>query len=49
MSRLILLTCLLTPYSLAFPETYTNKMLFLDYTLNILFFLDVILSFFSAY
>ncbi len=47
--RFIVLTCILGPYSRAFPDSYTGLPLYLDYVMNIFFGLDVILNFFCAY
>lgn len=43
------MTCVITPYSLAFPEDYKGTILYVDYLMNVLFFIDVIVNFFSAY
>lgn len=49
MFRIILITCATTPYSLAFPETYSDNMMYFDLSLNGVFFFDLIVNFMSAY
>jgi len=48
-----MLVCLLTPYSLAFVGVFDDDIVFwnfiLDMLINISFFIDLILTFFSAY
>jgi hypothetical protein len=39
----------MTPYSLAFPGGYEGALMVLDYTMNGLFALDIIVNFLSAY
>jgi hypothetical protein len=39
----------LTPYTLAFPETYTEDLYFFDIAMNIIFILDMVVNFVSAY
>jgi hypothetical protein len=38
-----------TPYYIAFPELITDSLSNFDITMNIAFFLDIIVNFFSAY
>lgn len=44
-----MLTCTLTPYYLAFPDGYGTYMDSLDNAMNIIFGIDIIFNFFSAY
>lgn len=46
---MILLTCILTPFYLAFPDTYSPGMNNFDYAMNIVFFIDIFINFNSAY
>jgi len=39
----------ITPYSLAFPETYSNDLFGFDISMNVLFVVDMIINFFTAY
>ncbi len=39
----------MTPYTLAFPETYTEDLYFFDIAMNIIFILDMVVNFVSAY
>lgn len=43
------MTCTLTPYTLAFPETYTADLYYFDISMNIVFVMDMIVNFVSAY
>ena len=43
------MTCASTPYSLAFPDIYSNNMISFDITIDVLFFVDVIINFLCAY
>lgn len=45
----IVLTCVLGPWSLAFPDSYSGFPVYLDYLMNIFFGFDLILNFFCAY
>ena len=47
--RLIFITCTITPYSLAFQDTYTRELYFFDIAMNLVFGIDLVLNFFSAY
>ena len=47
--RLIVITCMMTPYVLAFPEVYTREIMLFDNSMNLIFFIDVMICFFSAY
>ncbi|TNV85840.1 hypothetical protein FGO68_gene9701 [Halteria grandinella] len=46
---LIIITCALTPIFIAFPEQQTKAAQYLDNIMNILFALDMIFNFFTAY
>lgn len=46
---LIGLSCLLTPYYLAFPDLYGNFMVYFDNISNVCFILDLVISFFTSY
>lgn len=43
------MTCVYTPYYLAFPDYTNNVSALLDDTMNIVFGIDLIIQFFSAY
>lgn len=43
------MTCLFTPYSMAFPESYNDKMFIFDLVMNSLFFVEICMSFVTAY
>lgn len=45
----ILLTCVLTPIYLAFPEIETPKLVILDQLMNLFFLCDIFINFISAY
>ena len=47
--RLIFITCTITPYSLAFQDTYTKELYYFDIAMNMVFGVDLVLNFFSAY
>jgi len=51
--RILLLVCLLTPYSLAFVGVFDDDIVvwnfILDLMINISFLIDLVLTFFSAY
>jgi len=46
---LLFITCFLTPLFLAFPDFYTSGMMYMDQSMNILFLIDIILNFFTAF
>lgn len=46
---MILLTCILTPFYLAFPDTYSLGMNNFDHAMNIVFLFDIFINFASAY
>lgn len=43
------MTCIITPYSLAFPDTYSSSLVTFDISLNFLFLVDIIINFLTAY
>ena len=46
---LVVISCILAPYMLAFQEGFdVNNLFFLDTVLNILFFIDIIVNFNTA-
>ena len=45
---LLMVTCTLTPISVAFPSFYTWDMQIFDYSMSTVFLIDIIISFFSA-
>ncbi|TNV85871.1 hypothetical protein FGO68_gene14280 [Halteria grandinella] len=47
-SLIIIMSCFLTPVYLAFPDLQTDNMQILDQSMNLLFLIDIILSFISA-
>ncbi len=47
--RLIFFTCTITPYSLAFPDTYTTDLYYFDIAMNMFFAIDLVVNFLSAY
>ena len=46
---MILLTCILTPFYLAFPDCYGSGMNSFDHVMNIGFLIDIFINFASAY
>ena len=46
---MIFVTCTLTPYSLAFPDTYTTNLYIFDMAMNFVFAIDLVVNFISAY
>jgi hypothetical protein len=44
-----MVTCGMTPIFMAFPELQTNEISYLDNAMNIVFGIDIILNFFTAY
>jgi hypothetical protein len=44
-----MITCGLTPLYLAFPEQYTSNVSMFDDIMNIIFFFDIVINFFTAY
>ena len=48
-SALSMMTCILTPLYVAFPNLYNKEMHILDNTMNAIFMSDIILNFFSAF
>ena len=46
---LIVVTCGLGPFTLAFPDVEEDRLRKIDYTMNGLFTLDIIINFLSAY
>jgi hypothetical protein len=46
---LLFTTCFLTPLFLAFPDIYTSGMMYMDQSMNLFFFVDIILNFFTAF
>ena len=49
MSLLVFTTCIFTPYAMAFVPDFDLNMTIFDGVMNILFFLDIFIIFFSAY
>jgi hypothetical protein len=47
--RLIIATCGMTPVFIAFPELQTQGSDILEMTMNLIFAIDVVLNFFSAF
>jgi len=47
--RLIFFTCTITPYSLAFPDTYSTNLYIFDIAMNMFFAIDLLINFLSAY
>jgi hypothetical protein len=39
----------LTPLFLAFPDIYTSGMMYMDQSMNVMFLVDIILNFFTAF
>jgi len=48
-SRLVITTCIFTPYAMAFIPDFSIQMNILDNFMNLLFFSDIFIIFFSAY
>ena len=48
-NRLIVVTCGLGPYSLAFPNENEEQIKLIDYIMNGIFGIDIILNFFTAF
>lgn len=46
---LIVLSCLFSPYSVAFPDTYSRNMFTFDIAINAIFFVDIIINFLKVY
>ena len=46
---LIVVTCGLGPFTLAFPDVQEDRLRKIDYTMNGIFTLDIIINFISAY
>jgi hypothetical protein len=46
---MVILTCILTPINIAFPEMYQRPLQIADYTLSLLFLVDIVVNFCSAY
>jgi hypothetical protein len=44
-----MVTCGMTPILMAFPELQTTEITYLDNSMNIVFGIDIILNFFTAY
>jgi hypothetical protein len=44
-----MITCVLTPTYVAFPDFYTPKTMILDNIMNAFFVLDILVNFFTAY
>jgi hypothetical protein len=42
------MACGMTPYYLAFPESYNDTISYMDMAMNIFFGFDIIIHFFSA-
>lgn len=40
---------MMTPYSMAFPDSYTNSAFDFDISMNVLFSIDIFVNFFTAY
>lgn len=40
---------MVTPYSMAYPETYQKNLFAFDIVINTIFFFDIIINFFTAY
>ena len=47
--RFIAISCATTPWYLAFPESYSHNALLFDTCLNLVFFADIVINFFTAY
>ena len=43
------MTCTITPYTLAFPEVYTDSLYIFDMVMNVIFVIDMSINFLSAY
>lgn len=43
------MNCLITPYNMAFPSTDSIRVQNFDLAIDILFMIDIIINFFSAY
>ena len=48
-NRLIVVTCGLGPYSLAFPDDNDEEIRYIDNVMNVIFGIDIILNFLTAY
>jgi hypothetical protein len=46
---MIFTTCTITPYTLAFPEIYTEQYYIFDMIMNVIFVVDMFICFISAY
>ena len=46
---LLLITCILTPLYLAFPDIYTYELMIFDNSMNLAFLVDILVTFNSAY
>jgi hypothetical protein len=46
---MIFTTCTITPYTLAFPEVYTDKYYIFDMIMNVVFVIDMFICFISAH
>jgi len=46
---MIFITCTITPYTLAFPEVYTEKYYIFDMIMNVIFVIDMFICFISAH
>jgi hypothetical protein len=46
---MVILTCILTPINIAIPEMYKRPLQIADYTLSLLFLVDIVVNFCSAY
>ena len=42
------MTCIITPYNMAFPDGYTKNMFYIDLLIDFVFLVDVIVNFFFA-
>ena len=46
---MIIITCIYTPYTVAFINTFVLGFTIADQIQNVIFFIDIIINFFSAY
>ena len=49
MTALVILTCVFTPYAMAFIQESSNEMTMFEQIMNLFFLVDMILVFYSAY